>query len=77
MDEPLFSMVGWSPVYDLAGWIETGLIFAAILILARMATGGLFLTLFPMNPTAGSIYVFPNTIFGIACHYPEWWCDLD
>ena len=70
LDEPLFSMVGWSApsVHDLAGWIETGLIFAAILILARMATGGLFLTAIPNESNRWiNLRCSPNTIFGIAC----------
>jgi len=52
LDDPIFSLAGWSApsVHDLAGWIETILIFIAILLLARLAKGGLFLTTLSNEP---------------------------
>ena len=46
IDDSMFSVWGWSSpsVHDMLGWIETFAIFLAILFLARMAKGGLFLT---------------------------------
>ncbi|MBT3637399.1 MAG: exosortase/archaeosortase family protein [Opitutae bacterium] len=44
LEEPLFTIAGWeaSNLHDLAGWIETGIIFILILLLGRMATFGYF-----------------------------------
>ena len=44
LDQPLFTIAGWeaSNLHDLAGWIETGIIFLLILLLGRMATFGYF-----------------------------------
>ena len=52
LDEPLFTISEWSApsIHDLAGWIETGLIFIAILLLARMAKGGMFLSTLSDEP---------------------------
>ena len=68
MDDPLFSLAGWSApsVHDLAGWIETGLIFIAILLLARMAKGGLFLTTLSNEPNRWlNSRSAPNPVFSI------------
>ena len=42
LDQSFLSLGGWdSPnLHDLAGWIETGLIFLMILLLGRMASKG-------------------------------------
>lgn len=42
LEEPLFTISGWeaSNLHDLVGFIETGIIFALILLLGRMATFG-------------------------------------
>ena len=42
LEQSFFSLGGWdSPnIHDLAGWIETGLIFLMILLLGRMASRG-------------------------------------
>ena len=52
VDDSLFSILGWGfpSIHDLLGWIETGCIFLAILFLARMAKGGLFLTTMSNEP---------------------------
>jgi len=52
IDDSMFSIAGWAfpSVHDLLGWIETGCIFLAILLLARMAKGGLFLTTMANEP---------------------------
>ena len=68
LDDPLFSLAGWSSpsVHDLAGWIETGLIFIAILLLARMAKGGLFLTTLSNEPNRWlNLRSAPNPFFSI------------
>ena len=68
LDDPLFSLAGWSApsVHDLAGWIETGLIFIAILLLARMAKGGLFLTTLSNEPNRWlNLRSAPNPIFSL------------
>jgi exosortase len=67
LDDPLFSFVGWSApsVHDLAGWIETILIFLTILLLARMAKGGLFLSTLANEPNRWlNLRSAPNPIFG-------------
>ncbi|MFL2929515.1 MAG: exosortase/archaeosortase family protein [Opitutales bacterium] len=45
LDQHLFSIGEWQfpSLHDLAGWIETGLIFLTIFLLARSARGGLYL----------------------------------
>ena len=52
IDDSLFSLGGWAfpSLHDLLGWIETLAIFLAILLLARMAKGGLFLTTMANEP---------------------------
>ena len=68
LDDPLFSLAGWSApsVHDLAGWIETGLIFVAILLLARMAKGGLFLSTLADEPNRWlNLRSAPNPVFSI------------
>jgi exosortase len=68
LDDPLFSLADWSApsVHDLAGWIETGLIFIAILLLARMAKGGLFLTTLSDEPNRWlNLRSAPNPVFSI------------
>ena len=68
LEEPLFDIAGWSvpSIHDLAGWIETGLIFIAILLLARMAKGGLFLTTLSNEPNRWlNLRSAPNPIFSI------------
>jgi exosortase len=68
LDDPLFSLAGWSSpsVHDLAGWIETGFIFIAILLLARMAKGGLFLSTLSNEPNRWlNLRSAPNPIFSI------------
>ena len=69
LDDPLFSLAGWSApsVHDLAGWIETILIFIAILLLARLAKGGLFLTTLSNEPNRWlNLHSAPNPLFSIA-----------
>jgi exosortase len=68
LDDPLFSLAGWSApsVHDLAGWIETILIFIAILLLARLAKGGLFLTTLSHEPNRWlNLRSAPNPVFSI------------
>jgi exosortase len=68
LDDPLFSLAGWSApsVHDLAGWIETILIFIAILLLTRLAKGGLFLTTLSNEPNRWlNLRSAPNPIFCI------------
>jgi exosortase len=52
LDDSLFTIAGWGfpSIHDLLGWIETVCIFVAILLLARMAKGGLFLTTMANEP---------------------------
>lgn len=69
LEEPLFSIAGWSApsVHDLAGIIETGLIFIAILLLARMAKGGLFLSTLGNEPNRWqNLRCSPNILFSIS-----------
>ena len=69
LDDPLFSLAGWSApsIHDLAGWIETGLIFIAILLLARMAKGGLFLSTLSNEPNRWlNLRSAPSPIFSIS-----------
>ena len=56
LDQPLLTVSNWqSPtLHDLAGWIETGLIFIVIFFLARAAKGGLFLHTMGSEKTAWS-----------------------
>jgi exosortase/archaeosortase family protein len=68
LDDPLFSLAGWSApsVHDLAGWIETILIFITILLLARMAKGGLFLSTLANEPNRWlNLRSAPNPIFSL------------
>ena len=68
LDDPLFSLAGWSApsVHDLAGWIETTLIFITILLLARMAKGGLFLSTLANEPNRWlNLRSAPNPIFSV------------
>ena len=68
LDDPLFSLAGWSApsVHDLAGWIETILIFITILLLARMAKGGLFLSTLANEPNRWlNLRSAPNPIFSV------------
>ncbi len=68
LDEPLFNIAGWSApsVHDLAGWIETLLIFIVILLLARLAKGGLFLTTLSNEPNRWhNLRSAPNPLFSI------------
>ena len=68
LDEPLFTISEWSApsIHDLAGWIETGLIFIAILLLARMAKGGMFLSTLSNEPNRWlNLRSTPNPIFSI------------
>lgn len=53
IDEPLFSVGDFSipSIHDLAGFVETGLIFLSILFLARLSKGGLFLTTLGTHPS--------------------------
>ena len=53
-------------MHDLAGWIETILIFIAILLLARLAKGGLFLTTLSNEPNRWlNLRSAPNPVFSI------------
>jgi len=68
LDDPVFSLAGWSApsVHDLAGWIETTLIFITILLLARMAKGGLFLSTLADEPNRWlNLRSAPNPIFSV------------
>ena len=68
LDEPLFTISEWSApsIHDLAGWIETGLIFIAILLLARMAKGGMFLSTLSNEPNRWlNLRSASNPIFSI------------
>ena len=68
LDDPLFSLTGWSApsLHDLAGWIETILIFIAILLLARMAKGGFFLNTLSNEPNRWlNLRSAPNPVFSI------------
>ncbi len=85
LDESLFSILGWGfpSIHDLLGWIETGCIFLSILLLARMAKGGLFLTTmanepnrwlnlrYGQKPLISVIFsaCFMIIIFGVEAHY--------
>jgi len=85
IDESLFSIAGWGfpSIHDLLGWIETGCIFVAILLLARMAQGGLFLTTMINEPNRWLnlryakkpwlslvfTFVFIAIVFGVEAHY--------
>ena len=52
LEDALFSIGGWDmpSLHDLAGWIETALIFLFIYLLARSARGGLFLRMLSNDP---------------------------
>ena len=52
LEDALFSIGGWDmpSLHDLAGWIETSLIFLFIYLLARSARGGLFLRMLSNEP---------------------------
>ena len=52
LEDALFSIGGWDmpSLHDLAGWIETALIFLFIYLLARSARGGLFLRMLSNEP---------------------------
>ena len=52
LDQHLFSLGNWQfpSLHDLAGWIETALIFITIFLLARSARGGLFLRILGNEP---------------------------
>ena len=68
LDEPIFSMLGWSApsVHDLAGWIETSLILITILILAKMAKGGLFVNSLSNEPNRWlNLRTSPSPIFSV------------
>ena len=53
LEDALFSIGNWEfpSLHDLAGWIETSLIFLFIFLLARSARGGLFLRVLSNEPT--------------------------
>ena len=53
LEDALFSIGNWEfpSLHDLAGWIETSLIFLFIFLLARSARGGLFLRMLGNEPT--------------------------
>ncbi len=53
LEDALFSIGDWEfpSLHDLAGWIETSLIFLFIFLLARSARGGLFLRVLSNEPT--------------------------
>lgn len=53
LEDALFSIGSWemSSLHDLAGWIETSLIFITIFLLARSAKGGLFIRILGNEPT--------------------------
>ena len=85
LDDSLFTIAGWGfpSIHDLLGWIETGCIFVAILLLARMAKGGLFLTTMANEPnrwlnlryakkpwlSLTFAFVFAAIVFGVEAHY--------
>jgi exosortase/archaeosortase family protein len=52
LEDALLSIGGWDmpSLHDLAGWIETTLIFLFIYLLARSARGGLFLRMLSNEP---------------------------
>jgi len=85
LDDSLFTIAGWGfpSIHDLLGWIETGCIFLAILLLARMAKGGLFLTTMANEPnrwlnlryakkpwlSLALAFAFVAIVFGVEAHY--------
>jgi len=85
LDESLFTIAGWGfpSIHDLLGWIETACIFVAILLLARMAKGGLFLTTMANEPnrwlnlryakkpwlSLAFAILFVAIVFGVEAHY--------
>ncbi len=85
LDDSLFTIAGWGfpSIHDLLGWIETGCIFVAILLLARMAKGGLFLMTMANEPnrwlnlryakkpwlSLAFAFVFVAIVFGVEAHY--------
>ncbi|MBT5715834.1 MAG: exosortase/archaeosortase family protein [Opitutae bacterium] len=52
LDQHLFSLANWQfpSLHDMAGWIETALIFITIFLLAKSARGGLFLRMLGNEP---------------------------
>ena len=52
LDQHLFSLGNWKfpTLHDMAGWIETTLIFITIFLLAKSARGGLFLRMLGNEP---------------------------
>lgn len=85
LDQSFLSLGGWdSPnLHDLAGWIETGLIFLMILLLGRMASRGNRLDAIANEPSNWSnlvsapplylsiptILIFIGTAIGSELHY--------
>ena len=85
LERPLFVIGDWqAPVFhDIAGWIETGIIFVIIIILARMVKGGLFLHTMGTNQTnwanlrfsppiafsLASMVIVSGTVLGVEYHY--------
>ncbi len=68
LDEPIFTLADWNApsLHDLAGWIETGLIFLTIIFFARMAKGGLFLSTLSNEPNRFlNLHSSPNPFFSI------------
>jgi exosortase/archaeosortase family protein len=68
LEDALFSIGGWDmpSLHDLAGWIETSLIFLFIYLLARSARGGLFLRMLGNEPNNWTnLKSSPPLIFGL------------
>ena len=68
LEDALFSIGGWDmpSLHDLAGWIETALIFLFIYLLARSARGGLFLRMLSNEPNNWSnLKSFPPLAYSL------------
>ncbi len=66
LEKHLFSIGTWNfpSLHDLVGFIETGIIFTLIFLLARSARGGLFLKILGNEPTNWkNLKCFPSIIF--------------
>jgi exosortase len=68
LDQNLFSLgnLHFPSLHDMAGWIETTLIFISIFLLARSARGGLFLRMLGNEPNNWTnLKSSPPLIFGL------------
>ena len=77
LDQHLFSMGNWQfpTLHDMAGWIETALIFIAIFLLARSARGGLFLRMLSNEPNNwGNLKNSPPIAFSLLLLSLSFYC---